>query len=487
MTPTSEQTNCIETASHNRVTIIQAVAGAGKTSTLKLISETLSVPSLYLAFNKSAAAEATNKFPLHVKCRTTHSMAYAAFGKNLAHKLARPKGAYANVAGTGGEIARFYKISPVYAFGSVIVSAAYMGLMVSRTVAKFEQSGDDEIVKLHLPYFDLLEIAEKHKIKTDQIGDQILTISKRLWKDRINLDSIVLATHDTYLKLWQLSKPQLDYDVLYIDEAQDSSGCVLALIKDQKTAKIVLVGDSRQAIYGWRGSIDAMNLMEEGVQCTLSKSFRYGHKIAAIATSILDNVINIEGSESIPSVVGYSHVVDRNSIYTVLCRTNAYLLDSAIADLRLNKRVSIEIDVKDFVRMLDSAQALYINTPKDVKHERILPFNNWEELKEEGKHGGELRTFANIIENDRVDEIRNILSTYTKPEHPEIIYTTSHKSKGLEYDQVLLGNDFPSNYNTAGEWIGLMATEQNLLYVAATRAIHKLEYNSTVLEILEKK
>ena len=200
----------------------------------------------------------------------------------------------------------------------------------------------------------------------------------------------------------------------------------------------------------------------------------------------MDNVINIEGSESIPSVVGYNNVVDRDTMFTVLCRTNAYLLDCAIADLRLNKRVSIEIDVKDFVRMLDSAQALYTNNMKDVKHERILPFNNWEELKEEGKNGGELRTFANIVENNRIGEIRTILSTYIKPEHPEIIYTTSHKSKGLEYEQVVLGNDFPSNYNTAGEWIGLMATEQNLLYVAATRAVHKLEYNSTVLEILER-
>lgn len=486
LTPTAEQLNCITTAEHNRITAIQASAGAGKTSTLVLMANTFVVPSIYLAFNKSSATEAAEKFPSHVECRTTHSMAYAQFGVALRDKLTRPKGAYVNVAATGGEIARYLKIQPVFARGSVVVSAAYMGLMVNSVLSRFEQSASDVITKDHLPFADLRDIEEKHKIKTDVISQEMLNLATRLWKDRIDVNKPVLATHDTYLKLWQLSRPKLHKKVIYVDEFQDTTECVLDIIRNQTEAKIVVVGDSRQNIYGWRGSINAMELLEGGVQCRLSKSFRYGQAIADIAVKILDNTVPITGREDINSVVGGFNQVDKTKPYTVLCRTNAFLLDSAIADLKAEKKVRIEIDTKDFLRVLESAKALYLNDTKNVKHERILPYNNWDEMVEESKSGGELRTLVSILTDKREDEIIRILSAYVKPVTYDILYTTSHKAKGLEYHQVLLGNDFPSNYNQQGEWVGLTVPEQNLLYVAATRAIFVLEYNLTVSEIVNK-
>lgn len=484
--PTEEQLNCITTAEHNRITAIQASAGAGKTSTLVLMANEFVVPSIYLAFNKSAATEASEKFPSHVECRTTHSMAYAQFGADLRDKLSRPKGAYVNVAVTGGEIARYLKIQPVYARGSVVVSAAYMGLMTSMTVARFEQSASFEFKKEHLPWSELNKIEDQHKIKTDVISKELLNFATRLWQDRINTNKPVMATHDTYLKLWQLSKPIIRQKMIYVDEFQDTTECVLDVIKNQTHAKIVVVGDSRQNIYGWRGSINAMELLEGAVQCRLSKSFRYGQAIADIAVKILDNTIKITGREDINSIVGGFNKVDRSKPYTVLCRTNAYLLDTAIIDLKAEKKVCIEIDTKDFLRILESASALYRDDTKNVKHERILPFNNWEELLEESKNGGELRTLVSILSEKREEEIISILSSYVKPNVYDILYTTSHKAKGMEYSQVILGNDFPSNYNQQGDWVGLTVPEQNLLYVAATRAINVLEYNVTVSEIINR-
>jgi hypothetical protein len=228
-------------------------------------------------------------------------------------------------------------------------------------------------------------------------------------------------------------------------------------------------------------------MIPEGVQCRLSKSFRYGNAVAGIATDVLDNAITITGRDDIDSIVGETGVVDRQKPYTVLCRTNAYLLDRAILDLNAGKKVLIDIDVKDFLKLLESAKALYVNDMNNVKHERILPFNTWEELVEEGKTGGELRTIGNILADKREEEVVRILSAYQRPDVFDIRYTTSHKAKGAEFYQVVLGNDFPSNYNQAGDWVGLAVPEQNLLYVACTRAIKALEYNSTVVEILNKK
>lgn len=61
----------------NEILAIQACAGSGKTSTLKEIA--LANPKqrfLYLAFNKSIATEAREKFPKNVEAKTIHSLAF---------------------------------------------------------------------------------------------------------------------------------------------------------------------------------------------------------------------------------------------------------------------------------------------------------------------------------------------------------------------------------------------------------------------------
>ena len=108
MTPTAEQLDCIEKAKSNNKVTIEALAGSGKTSTLAMIANSLKEKSIYLAFNKISAQEASSKFPSHVECRTTHSLAYASHGHLLKDKLTRPKGSYVNVGGTGSEIAKLY-------------------------------------------------------------------------------------------------------------------------------------------------------------------------------------------------------------------------------------------------------------------------------------------------------------------------------------------------------------------------------------------
>jgi hypothetical protein len=50
---------------------------------------------------------------------------------------------------------------------------------------------------------------------------------------------------------------------------------------------------------------------------------------------------------------------------------------------------------------------------------------------------------------------------------------------------VLLADDFPSHYD-GGDWVGLPEMEQNLLYVAVTRAMRVLEINDSVDEALQE-
>jgi superfamily II DNA or RNA helicase len=73
---TDEQANAVDLFKSARSLKISAFAGTGKTSTLTAVAKSTSAHGLYLAFNKSIAAEAAEKFPRTVDCRTTHSIAY---------------------------------------------------------------------------------------------------------------------------------------------------------------------------------------------------------------------------------------------------------------------------------------------------------------------------------------------------------------------------------------------------------------------------
>lgn len=445
------------------------------------------VPSLYLAFNKVTATEASERFPKHVTCKTTHSVAFAVFGQKLMDKLSRPKGKYVNVAGTGLEISRYYRLESFESSDGITAAAGFIGMLAKQTVARFEQSADESVQEHHVPRADL-------KIK---FGDNTGAISfvvgmahkaaMQLWKDRIDVNSPVLATHDTYLKQYQLSKPVIgNYQVLYVDEFQDTTPCVMDIVLQQRDKmKIVMVGDRRQAIYGWRGAVNAMEEMEE--QCkveSLTKSFRFGQAVADVATAVLEHDMVIEGFEKIQSRVGLEDVVDRSKPYTRLFRTNAGLLGSAMAAIAAGTEVAIEVDMRDFAKLLQSTEALYRGDMKNVKHEKLLPYENWAELAND-KDDPELSRIAKIVKDGNALEWVRLLENFKNSATPHITFTTAHKSKGREWRQVIVESDFKSCYKD-GEWTGLSVEEQNLLYVAVTRAIENLEYNSTAWEYLQR-
>lgn len=55
-------------------------------------------------------------------------------------------------------------------------------------------------------------------------------------------------THAGYLKLFQLSRPCLSrvYDVIMLDEAQDSNPCIASIVLRETACARILVGDSHQ-------------------------------------------------------------------------------------------------------------------------------------------------------------------------------------------------------------------------------------------------
>lgn len=493
-TPTDEQLAIEGAFKENRFTTIQAKSGSGKTSTLYMLANGTEDKILYLAFNKSMAEEARRKMPDNVECRTLHSICYQQLDQSLRHKLTRPEGAYVNVAGTGNEIAKKFKINNLIdKNGKTLLTRAMIGLMVKQTVGKFEFSDDAHLGRKHFPTVYLPDLKRKN-INENKLITEVVTYAKQLWRERIDPKSETIMTHDTYVKLFELSGKDLGYDIIFGDEFQDVNPAFLSILRNAKAAKrIVVVGDEFQSIYQFRGS---QNMMKEtstyGVELPLTACFRFGPKVADIANMILEDKQPLAHplvGKGFDTIVGsyVSDIVDYTKPYTIIFRKNLTLLMEAMDRIADGEDIIINVDTKDFISMVDSVNALRRGDIEKVKHETVLPYATWEEFVDCAESDPDAKRLLNVVVSGKANTIAHTLRTHRNSPTAKVTLTTAHKSKGLEWDQVVVANDFPSNYNKEREWVGLEEAERNLLYVAHTRCIKCLQWNSTVQEIIDIK
>lgn len=488
-----QQIDILEKTPTVKTVKINAGSGCAKTSTLVEVSKRTNDQILYLAYNTAMKDEAKNKFPINVDCKTTHSLAYGVTGIAIAHKFSRPTGGYVNVCGTGKEVSMHFKLK----FGAV--SNSFRGTIIRETVNQFEYSADSCITEDHVPKVRLLEVFKQLKTKNlteDKIKVIIKAVKKEaaihaseLWKLRRDPKSNIQCTHDTYLKLFQLRGCKITgYDTIYLDEAQDTNECVLSIINNQD-CNLVMVGDEFQSIYQWRGSVNAMEKVETEYTGILSKSYRFGKEIADIANIILCGKFVLEGFDKVNSVAGRTDVVDGSKPYTMIYRTNMALISDAFDFISDGYSVNIKVsNLRDMIAKLESTYALLKNDTRNVKHPDIQLFTCIEELSEETKANAELSRCLRIAKSDDYTKSIDILKSYKPDPKSQITLCTAHGSKGLEWDQVVLAEDFGTGMRKEGDkevFVGLCDQERNLLYVAATRAKLKLQYNQTVVNLID--
>lgn len=490
---TQEQLDIAKACKEFNVVNIEAAAGSSKTSSLVVVSYNLKASSLFLTFSKALVDEARREFPAWVDVRTLHSLAYRYVGKDYQHKLKRPTGAYKNVCGTGKEISKYFKIEPIKVSEDEWITSSYIGHCIKNTLAKFENCWDDNVSKDHIVYSDFKMLEDKHKklftknVQT-KLVNSIIKNAKKLWKERVNVNSPVLATHDTYQKVFVLSKPKLDTEVLYVDECQDCSKITVRLIQDQIKyghCKVISVGDRDQAIYGFRYTKMLTDYIDPEITCRLSHSFRYGQSAADLAMKILDNGKSIVGFDQVNTEITKTFNEDDYNNIAILFRTNACLVDNAIELITDGEKVDIEIDLSDYISLLDSVNALYTGKLDYIKHHEVLAYTDWDEFKEDNDSNGAIKRVIKKVLDGDYWTVKNILKNHTNTGKGRYTLLTAHKSKGRTFDNVMIAEDYPTNYNKDGKWVGLPDEEKRLLYVAVTRARFVVGANSTVVEIMD--
>lgn len=484
---TEEQYNIINSSGNIK---INAVAGSGKTTTIIEYSKSRPNRSriLYLAFNKSVKTEAEEKFGRlgldNVKVETAHSLAY----KNVIYK-------YGYSLKSNGykthEVAEILKIRRRKEKHFELFAANH----INRFVSYFCNSSARKVNQLN--YLDVISDPVAYDFVSKNY--EFIETQTRLFLAQMDKGELEI-THDFYLKKFQLQNPVLNYDYILFDEGQDASPAMLDVFLNQNAIKVI-VGDSHQQIYSWRYAINSLEQVDY-TALPLTTSFRFPQDIANLACEILKwkNML----SENLIFPIKGSGGKNLNQLKATIARTNLGLLGKAFEFVEQSHKTQplyFEGNVNSYLYADDGASLfdvlnLYNHNYEMIKDALIKSFKTFSELEEYvmktednqlsvlveivKKYGNELPKLIRLIRDSHVEDKRQA----------KMIFSTVHRSKGMEYDTVFLHNDFitykklkrlvDKKEETPID-ISKLAEEVNVLYVAVTRAIKNLYIKKNLL------
>jgi hypothetical protein len=471
LTPTGEQHHVIRQAQAGRSLAVVAGAGTGKTSTLVMLADSLTGrPCRYLAFNKAIVVDSARRFPANVVCSTAHSLAYQATGRAFRRRLDSPRLASADIAA----ILRIDPLAVTVGTDRISLSAGYLAGVAMQAVKNFAHSADPETGEHHVPYIDGIDLPEgpnrRGWANNRLVRAWIAPAVRRAWADLSDPQGRLTYTHDYYLKAYQLTGPRIPADVILVDEAQDLSPVLADIVAHQSHAQLILVGDPWQSIYGWLGAIDAMATIATDTTCYLTHSFRFGPAIAEVANTILghlDAPVRLQGQPTIDSTVG---PIERPQ--ALLTRSNAEALRQLLDHLDRGHSVALVGGSRHLGAFCHAS--IDLAAVGATSHRELACFTSWQQVVDYTAHdeqGSELKLMVDLIEHFGAPRLLAALARTADEHDADIVISTAHKAKGREWDGVALAADYPEP--KPGH--PLPAEELRLLYVAATRARHRLD------------
>ena len=465
-TPTDEQLAIVEFArSSDQNLILQALAGAAKTSTLILIAEALKKDLiLCLAFNRRIAVEMTERLPGNCQSMTLNSLGHHTWGQALGRRLSLSTGK--NYQILRGIIDQIPKTRQEAAWDELsgtlkaVVLGKALGYVPDGSYTHAHSLMGDE------QFFALLE-REPSSLQEQFIIKVSHESIKQGMEGRIDFsDQLLLPV------LFPTQFPK--YPIVMIDEAQDLSELNHRMLEKLVRGRLIAVGDPCQAIYSFRGAHEtSMQLLEETFfmhPMTLTISFR-------CPSAIVDEVrwrapaMRYPSQAKIGSVStwGEWNAGDVPERAAIICRNNAPLFSMAIKLLKNGRAPQILGNdfTKGIIKKLKSLGASAM-----LKKELFEAIGAWREREMVKARNPRLiedqaECFHIFAENADTLGAAIAYAEHILSQAGPIQLMTGHKAKGLEFDDVI----FLDQHLVRDD-----EQDPNLRYVIQTRAKDRLIY-----------
>lgn len=475
--------------------VLEAVAGAGKTTTLVHGLSLMSGKIFFGAFSKNIVveiAERVRHLGDSVKVSTMHAEGFGALRR-----------AFKNVRVDNDKCRNIFRGAsekyPEYRpFESIVLRLAGLAKQSGIGIVKDIKSREpwaELIDHFDLDVFSESDADGNYVDNTEliiRLARKVLEHSNSTCHDVIDFDDMIYAPLFHKVKFFQ-------YDWVLVDEAQDTNVTrrLLALAILKKNGRLVAVGDRHQAIFGFTGAdADSLNQIAQSTNATLlplNVTYRCPKAVVAYAKTW---VSHIEAAPTAPEGVVRHDVVIEDLIKTavpgdaVLCRFNAPLVEHAYAFIAAGIPALIEgRDIAD--GLLTLARRWKRITSYSKLLDRLATYEDrevqkYKEKEQESKVKsvqdkvgclrviiGRAQSIAPDAKNvvERVCEEINAIFAAKDGDTPDkskfVIFSSGHKSKGREWNHVVWLQTGPSPW-ARKDWE--IEQEDNLCYVMATRA-----------------
>lgn len=460
--------------------LVRARAGSGKTTTIiEAIKHAIERMILLCAFNKEIADELSRRLTNpNASARTLHSVGngfiFKNWGKveidrNRGRKLATKALKEIGAGSAPIEIVTLVKELASKAKGMEPLAFTGAKRQIDKLIViaeSFDLVPPKEFVAEGMDV-DLVALAASKAMKLATVKDGTIDYDDMIF--------LPLANKWAYPK----------YDLIVVDEAQDMNRAQLMLAQRVARGRIVIVGDDRQAIYGFRGadsgSLDRLKTELNAAELGLTVTYRCPKNIVALAQEVVpDFEAHSSAPEGIVDEIRYEALYDFVSPGDfILSRKNAPLAKICLKLVRSGRRAIIR------GREMGEALAGLIRRFEASDMKTLFDeLRSWEEktiqsINDQGQDADEER--IEMIA-DQAATIRAIAEGIATPAElltriekffvadresdlalgAAITCSTVHKAKGLESDRVFLIKETFRK--------GRSNEEDNIWYVATTRA-----------------
>lgn len=468
--------------------VVRALAGSGKTtSLLQAIFYAPEEKILLAAFNKRIQEEMNSRLRnRRANAKTLHALGYMFLLKHWPGVDVDSSGERAEGLVRRATFELWSKLFPeaeqpasidLVQFNESVVRLGAKILTSARDVAPFART-EDEVLDV---IFDLDMVPEPyHEVAgwTAQVLARITVKAMEFALERTNkidfADMVYIPLRNGWVKG--------TYDMVCIDEAQDLNlgQLELAVRACKSSGRIAVIGDSFQAIYGFRGadsnSMDRLKRELNASELGLTTTYRCPKRVVEYANTL---VPALQAREDAPDgEVTSVRAEDLHKLVKpgdfVLSRSNAPLTKACLSLIRKGLRARI-VGREIGQRLVNIAKKL---KAYDVEtfYEKLSDWASKEIARaKKAKRESRVQLIC-----DQADTLRallfgldNINALYARiddmfgdPTAAYVICSTVHRAKGLESDRVFVLQDtlYPGKFGKDKQ------EEQNIEYVAVTRA-----------------
>lgn len=470
-TPTEEQQIIVDAAATTQDNLlVSALAGAAKTSTLVLIAQALpTTPILCLAFNKKIAVEMQERLPPNCTAKTLNGLGHSVWQQTIGKRLTLKDDKVFTL------VREYIAQQPKSEQGFLYENLGD----IARSIASGKTAG--YIPDGHFPNAQrLMDDDEFYNWLDEEPAPAVWDLIRSVTVESVKQGLAGLIDFNDQLFLPTVFPSSFPvFPLVLVDESQDLSALNHKMLRKIARKRLIAVGDECQAIYGFRGAHEnSMELLQEAFsmrKLILSISFRCPQSIVEHAHWRAPHMRWPEwakpGSISAPERWTHSDIPDNAAI---LCRNNAPLFRLALRLLKAGRYPQlIGNDLgKNLVKIMKKFGP--IDLPVSQVFEEIDKWAAAKKAKSRSPGAIDDQAECMMIFCEHAKDLGDAIAyaEHLFNSQGPISLMTGHKSKGLEFNDVLILDKQLLRFDKNPQ-------DKNLLYVMQTRTKGTLTYIET--------